>query len=254
MLYVYTSQGYIPNFVLWELNRILSSLNWQFELRSERFSVHAWCVSHFLSEMYDIPVFAGLGSNSLFSQRTLDIAAQDAQLAESNILLHSCHQVFVTEIAKAIDSKILRPDIELDDFQKPHSLIRPPSKYHGNVVVQHTTLYLVQLLRYIRHFGRSSTLIGVAGFCAGLLPAVAVASSRDLLELLSQSQKLFYVALWLGVRGEYHKRHELDEIPCPPRLPWSVVVEGLSPQRAKEILIEFEEAVRLRFPRDLNQD
>ena len=192
--------------------------------------------------MYDIPVFAGLGSDSLFSKRTLDIATEDATLPESEILLQSCHRIFLTEIRKAIDMKIVSSEFDLEDFKEPLSLIRPREIYQQNVLVQHTTLYLVQILRYIRRLGRSSTLLGVAGFCAGLLPAVAVASSRDLIQLLAQSQNFFYVALWLGIRSENYKRLESANNPCPPGLPWSVVVDGLSPEGA-EILVENDKAV-----------
>ena len=195
--------------------------------------------------MNSIPAFSGLDSHSLFSRQTLDIAAQDAMLADSGILLRSCHRIFLTEVARAIDSNILDSGIALEDFTEPQSLIQPPEHYHGNIVMQHTTLYLVQLLRYIRHMSRPYNLLGVAGFGAGLLPAVAVASSPDLPELLSQSQKFFYVALWIGIRADDLTRREAARSPHPLDLPWNLVVDGLSPQRAKEVLL-FEEAVSLQ--------
>ena len=194
-------------------------------------------------KMHNIPVFAGLGSDSLFSQRTLDTAAQDAKLPESKILLRSCHRIFLSEVAKAVDLKILTSDIKLEDFEEPHSLIQPLENYHHSILVQHMTLYLVQLLRYIRCMSESSKLLGVAGFCAGLLPALAVASSNNLIELLSQGQNFFYIAFWLGSRNEEYRQQENARIPCQPNLPWSVVIDGLSPGRAKELLTDPEKTV-----------
>ena len=195
--------------------------------------------------MYHIPVFAGLGSDSLFACRTLDTAACDATLPESEILLQACHRVFLAEIAKAIQTKILSPSIDLEDFKEPQSLIRPHERYHQDVTVQHSTLFLIQLLRYIRHTGRSSSLLGVAGFCAGLLPAVTVGNSKNIIELLARSQQFYYVALWLGIRSEAYKQDEVTRNPCQPSLPWSVVIDGLSPKHAEELLIQNQMTVRL---------
>lgn len=188
--------------------------------------------------MHEIPVFAGLGSDSLFSLRTVETAIQDATLPESEILLRSCHRIFLAEIAKANDDESIVSGIDLEDFQEPQRLIRPSDHYHGNIVVQHTTLYLTQLLRYMRHMHSkpSSGLLAVAGFCAGLIPAAAIASSTDLIALLSQGQSFFFVIVWLGIRCESHKQNEIARLPCPPGLPWSVVIDGLSPKHAKEIL------------------
>ena len=202
---------------------------------------------YLISKMYDVPVFAGLGSESLFTQQTLDTAVQDAKLPEAEILLHACHQIFLTETAKATEIKILSPDIDVEDFKEPQSLLKPLERYRQNVVIQHTTLYLIQLLRYIRYSSgpSKSNHLGVAGFCAGLLPAVAVASSKGLIELLSQSQNFFHIILWLGIRSESFKQHDVANNPCQPGLPWSVVIDGLSSKRMKEILIEHERTVRL---------
>lgn len=198
--------------------------------------------------MHEIPVFAGLGSDSLFSPRTSETALQDATLPETEILLRSCHQIFLAEIAKANDDENFVSGIDLEDFQEPQKLIRSPEHYRRNIVVQHTTLYLIQLLRYIRHMHSkpSSGLLAVAGFCAGLIPAAAIASSTDLITLLSQGQSFFFVIVWLGIRCESYKQNEIARFPCQPGLPWSVVVDGLSPKHAKEILSEQREAVSLQ--------
>ena len=210
--------------------------------------INFWQLSHlWFMKMYDVPIFAGLGSNSLFEQRTLATAVEDAKLPEAEILLHACHQIFLTETAKAHDIKILSPDIDLEDFKEAQNLLMPLERYRRNVVLQHITLYLIQLLRYIRYFSRPSKSrhLGVAGFCAGLLPAVAVASSKNLIELLSQSQNIFYIVLWLGIRCENFTRHDVANNPCQPDLPWSMVIDGLSSKRMKEILVEHEIIVRL---------
>ncbi|KAI1371042.1 putative polyketide synthase [Hypoxylon crocopeplum] len=179
--------------------------------------------------MYRIAVFAGLGSESLFSRTTLDTAVQDASLPESQIILQSCHATFRTQVAKAIEQGRLSVEsIDLDDFIQPETLLRPPVNYHQNVVIQHTTIYLIQVLRFLRHSRGLSDVRGVAGFCAGLLPAAAVASAHNVIEFLQRAQDFFHVALWLGISSESYRSSQVSQSACPPSLPWSVVVHNIS--------------------------
>ena len=124
----------------------------------------------------------------------------------------------------------------LSDFDEPGSLLRPPTTYHRNVIIQHTTLYLVQILRYLRHFRSSFDLRGVAGFCSGLLPAAVLATSGNVIELLSRARDFFHVALWLGIRSEVYRRTVIGNSSCAASLPWSVVVNGISVEQAQELI------------------
>jgi hypothetical protein len=194
--------------------------------------------------MNQISVFAGLGSDALFSERTLRTAAEDARTPEGQIILRACHGIFVKEITSIIHSQRLPSEINLKDFVEPDSLIRPETCYQRNSIIQHVSLYTIQLLRYLRYSKeKPGLLLGVAGFCAGLLPCAAVATSRNIIELLSRGQDFFYVALHLGIRIESYKQTTVVKGACPPHLPFSLVIEGLSTSRAQELLTEHNRQV-----------
>ncbi|KAI1082602.1 putative polyketide synthase [Whalleya microplaca] len=179
--------------------------------------------------MHCVAVFAGLGSESLFSRSTLDTAVQDATLPESQIILRACHIAFRTQVAKAVERGRLPAEvINLDDFMQPETLLRPPPSYHQNVIVQHTTIYLVQILRYLRQCRELSDIRSVAGFCAGLLPAAAVATAGNVIEFLQRAQDFFNVALLLGINSEIYRNSQISQSGCSPSLPWSVVVHNIS--------------------------
>ncbi|KAJ6170952.1 polyketide synthase [Penicillium chermesinum] len=182
------------------------------------------------------PVFAGLGSDVLFSKSSFDASAGDALLPESQLLLQACHAIFHTEISHAIRSGILSRDIDLQDFETPEKVLAPNERYHENVVVQHTTLYVSQILRYLGQLSQPSELLEVAGFCAGLLPAMVVSTSHNPIEFLSRAQDLFYVSIWLGIRSESYRKSYLALHTCKPSLPWSIVVDGINAEHAKEII------------------
>ncbi|KAI0888173.1 putative polyketide synthase [Annulohypoxylon maeteangense] len=191
--------------------------------------------------MYRVAVFAGLGSESLFSRTTLDTAVQDASLPESQIILRACHATFRTQIEKAIEQCLLSPElVSLDDFDQPESLIQPPLIYHHNVVIQHTAIYLIQIFRFLRHSRGSHDVQGAAGFCAGLLPAAVVATSHNVIEFMQRAQEFFHVTLWLGINSESYRRTEVSRSGCSPNLPWSVVVHNISHDIITELLSDTE--------------
>ncbi|KAB8270005.1 hypothetical protein BDV30DRAFT_250996 [Aspergillus minisclerotigenes] len=162
--------------------------------------------------MHQIPVFAGLGSDALFSERTLGTAAEDARTSEGQIILRACHDIFVKEITSVIHSQRLPSDIKLEDFVEPESLIRPRACYQRNSIIQHVSLYTIQLLRYLQYSTeKPGVILGVAGFCAGLLPGAALATSRNTIELLSRGQDFFYVALHPIDSGQLATLEELCE-------------------------------------------
>ncbi|KAI0465516.1 putative polyketide synthase [Xylaria cf. heliscus] len=179
--------------------------------------------------MYHIPVFAGLGSDTLFSLSTSERAIRDASLPESQIILHACHATFRMQISKATDRGHLSArSINLDDFLRPETLLRPDPRYHQNVAIQHTTIYLVQILRYVSHGHKDLDIQGVAGFCTGLLPAAAISTTTSTLELLQRVEDLFLVALWIGINADLYRRNEITYSGCAAGLPWAIVVDKLS--------------------------
>ncbi|KAI0438240.1 putative polyketide synthase [Xylaria telfairii] len=179
--------------------------------------------------MYHIPVFAGLGSDTLFSPNTSELAIRDASVPESQIILQACHAIFCTQISRATGrGHISASSINLDDFPQPETLLRPDSRYHQNVVIQHATIYLVQIIRYIGHGHKELDIRGAAGFCTGLLPAAAISTTTSTIELLQRAQDLFLVALWIGISADLYRRNEITHSGCAADLPWGIVVEKLS--------------------------
>ncbi|KAJ5658159.1 polyketide synthase [Penicillium longicatenatum] len=196
------------------------------------------------------PVFAGLGSPSLFSAETLDTAARDAGLPECKAFLQGCLDVFQTEVQNALERKILDKDsINLTDFLNIAALIRPPPQYYQNPLVQHTTLYLIQVLRYISHLyithGHKRRIQGAAGFCAGLLPAAAAATSDpelSFISLMSRASEFFRVAVWVGIRTESHRRAMTMTESSPEdseHPPCTFMVGRLPPSEAADLLAEW---------------
>ena len=187
------------------------------------------------------PVFGGLGSESIFSAETLRRAGQDARVPECKILLQSCHQAFHAQMVDAMARQAVSSEfIDLDDFREPIMLVRPSSKYHQNVLVQHTTLYLQQAIRHIVCMQGLGSLAGSTGFCAGLLPAAAAATSgSSAITLISRSYDFFQVALWVGVRSENYRRDHLTQMtvnPSSAAMPCSYVVDGLSRSVATQLI------------------
>ena len=199
------------------------------------------------ADMSRIFTFAGLGSKSLFSEQVLALAMEDSNTLEARVLLEACHGVFKTVFASA-NPKDTFLDIDLEEFMTPESLIQPPTHYRKNSIIQHVYLYLAQLLRYMRFSKDShSKVLGLAGFCAGLLPSAVIATTRTTTELLSRGQDFFYVALYLGIRSEGYKQAMIRNEACSPTLPWSVIVDGLSAQQAQELLQEHTRQVYSLF-------
>lgn len=185
--------------------------------------------------MARIAVFAGLGSESLFSDTTLRRAAQDGSLPESQVLLRCCHSIFRTQVAAAVRRKQLPPgSIDLDDFQRPDDLLKPHLKYRRNATIQHTTIFLVQILRYLgtRSNTTAGRLCGAAGFCVGLFPAATILTagpSDDNLEFLQRAIDFFHITLWLGIHCESFRLEQLTRNGCRQDLPWSIVVDNAPP-------------------------
>lgn len=129
--------------------------------------------------------------------------------------------LFRAEIHDALTGGILPAGlIDLGDFTSTDSLLHPDEKYHVNAVVQHSTLYLVQIPRHVgfREHAKQQQqqkadqdqpprICAISGFCAGLLPAAAISLAiapvpHTTVNLLFHAHELFRVALWIGIRSE----------------------------------------------------
>ncbi|KAI0108849.1 putative polyketide synthase [Nemania sp. FL0031] len=193
--------------------------------------------------MYHIPVFAGLGSDTLFTPSTSEQAIRDASLPESQIVLEACYAIFREQIKKATERD--HPSalaIDLTDFLRPDALLQPHPSYHQNVVIQHTTIYLLQILRYIGHGYQSLRIQGAVGFCTGLLPAAAVSTTSNTIGFLQRVQELFIVAFWAGMNSDLYRRNEILRSGCDPELPWAIVVDRLSKENIASLITASSES------------
>lgn len=205
--------------------------------------------------MLNLPVFAGLGPSELFSDRTQKTALEDASDRGAQALLKSCHDIFLADLSRAAKEDDTSVGIALGDFKEPDDLLQPPKRYHRNAVIQNTTLCLVQLIRYYTYALKVSSCdgserdsfnrFGVAGFCSGLIAAVAVAtySDNDRLQFFSQGRECFHLALMVGLRCEQHKRKSIENKTCDAEFPWSVIVNGITTEEAASLVSGYNKTV-----------
>lgn len=210
--------------------------------------------------MLSLPVFAGLGPTDLFSDRTRQTALEDASDRGAQALLKSCHDIFLADLSNAANEDDTSICIALGDFKEPNDLLRPPKRYHRNAVIQNTTLCLVQLIRYYTYalkvssgdgFERDSfERFGVAGFCSGLIAAVAAATynDNDRLQFFSQGRECFHLALLVGLRCEQHKRKSIENKACDADLPWSLIVNGITTEESASLVWEYNKTVLYSWP------
>ena len=206
--------------------------------------------------MLNVPVFAGLGSPTLFSERTQSTALVDASTPEAQLLLEACHEIFRKEIAEMNGEDEGPFGIDLGDFEEVKTLLKPPMRYFKNAVIQNTTLALIQLLRYLAYNDLSSSTeqplnLGVAGFCAGLIASTAVATSSGKLQFLARGQTCFTLALLLGIRCEQQKQKDIVSDPVNPDCPWSLIVDGITVTEAENLLVKHKKVTHYLAVLDL---
>ncbi|KAH7141841.1 hypothetical protein EDB81DRAFT_899181 [Dactylonectria macrodidyma] len=155
-------------------------------------------------------LFGGQGSPSIFSANAATIAEQDARsISAGNILLSKCHAAFLEEIASLDPESRHSLAVNLSLFSSPGDLLKPAVQYHTHPVLQATTIYLCQLLRYLAEtLGQYEaykhsfdTLQVTAGFSSGILPAAVVARSRTLSEFVASGVQGFRLAFWIACRS-----------------------------------------------------
>lgn len=188
--------------------------------------------------MAKIPVFGGLGSDTIFSNTTRDQATQDARSLEGRILAETCHRVFLEEISLASSQADGATIIDQNDFRRPQDIIHPCQRYHHHPAIQHATLSLVQLLRYQSHGLASHSFNGqetsaVSGFCAGLFTAVAAATAQSPLQYLARAEECFRAAVMLGIVCEQARRKIKF---FQTRSPWSLVVGNIEEEEMLQLI------------------
>ncbi|KAK6081150.1 polyketide synthase [Seiridium cupressi] len=163
-----------------------------------------------ISREHRVVLFGGQGSSSIFSPTVASIAEQDARsVSAGNILLSKCHAAFLEEI-ESLDAKS-KHLLALDPcvFSSPTNLLKPAVKFHTHPVLQATTIYLCQLLRYVAESLRQDeayehsfdTLQATAGFSSGILPAAVIARSHSLDDFVASGVQGFRLAFWIACRS-----------------------------------------------------
>lgn len=192
--------------------------------------------------MAEIPVFGGLGSDLIFSDNIRSQGIQDARSLEGQLLAETCHKVFLEEIRLASSPVDGATAIDLNDFRRPHDIIQPCQRYHHHPIVQHATLSLLQLLRYQNHrltspHSNTQETVAVSGFCAGLLTAVAVATSKSPLQYLARAEECFRAAVMLGIVCDQTRRRTTK--PLQTRSPWSLVVGNIGEEDILQLISNY---------------
>ncbi|KAK2462565.1 hypothetical protein APHAL10511_005408 [Amanita phalloides] len=216
-------------------------------------------MAHVLESLY-IPVFAGQGTTAVNSTATRQQALRDAELPSCSILLSACFQAFVSGLSTLAPSDFDNIDVNLSDFSTKESLLLSPEDNHCyNPIMTGSTLFLVQVLRYlafIEGIARSTNsltpftdvlgcnkkhAVGILGFSSGILPACVVGSSNTIVDFISRAVDVFRLTLWIGVRSQLYRKKTLSVCSSfvEPSLPWSLVFFGLTRQAAEEALAKF---------------
>ncbi|KAM0344911.1 hypothetical protein ACHAPU_007044 [Fusarium lateritium] len=190
-------------------------------------------------------LFGGQGSQSIFSPNAAKTAEEDAQsLSAGSILLSKCHAAFLEEIA-SLDSES-QQILAIDPlaFVSPSQLLKPAVQYHTHPVLQATTIYLCQVLRYLVvtlqdevYEHPFEALKGTAGFSSGMLPAAVVARSSNLDEFMSSGVEAFRLAFWTACRSSFWTKNIDHDNDCHNSdATLSLVTRGLTSFEVEEKL------------------
>ncbi|KZT25437.1 polyketide synthase [Neolentinus lepideus HHB14362 ss-1] len=210
----------------------------------------------------DVPVFAGQGTAAASSPQTREQALRDAESASGTLLLTSCYQAFLTELATLSPTELEQVDVDPADFETAQSLLAAsPDRYQRNPVISSTTLFLIQSLRYLAHVESQSSDkktttpffdylknnveqgLGVLGFSSGILPACIVGTSKNTLAYVANAVEAYRLAFWIGVRCQLYRAATLEATGAPGKeslLPWSLVFMGMGRKSAQDAITEFK--------------
>jgi hypothetical protein len=199
-----------------------------------------------------IAFFGGQGSRSAFSMDISNAALAYVKTSPvAALLLSACHAAFLEELLSSTATYRFSTLEELSCFASPESLLTPNDTHKTSPVIQGVSLCISQLLSYLRHVESESTAAAtdlscangamlqwseVVGFCSGMLPAAAVATSRTIDEYVEASAQIVRLAFWIGFRVSTF----CEKLAGPHwrQMPWSVALFGIS-QDFMERLQEF---------------
>lgn len=188
-----------------------------------------------------IVLFGGQGSRSLFSSATVSMIEEDIATSPAvSILLSKCHVAFLEEISSLDEEAKQLLGLDLSLFSNAWSLLSVEGEYQQHAVVQATTLCLYQLLHYLGEAERQSAafetlfneILETTGFCAGLIPAAVVASSRNIGQFIAFGVEAFRLVFWIGYRAM------IRSLKCSGKqsleATWSLVISGLDQAKVEK--------------------
>lgn len=202
-----------------------------------------------------LPVFAGQGTARTSLKHAADQAIRDADSPAGSLLLSSCLDAFLAELAALSPTELDQSGICPSDFEKPHCLLIPDPKYLKNHIISGVFLFLAQVLRYQSYVQSTSrsfpailkanihNTVGILGLSSGLLPACVVAVSRNPLSYITTTVEVFRLVFWIALRVMHFTRQLLKEKPVDTTLSWSVACLGLTQVDVERHISRFEQKV-----------
>ncbi|KAL9620218.1 MAG: hypothetical protein Q9160_005227 [Pyrenula sp. 1 TL-2023] len=201
-----------------------------------------------MADLSQIILFAGQGSPNLFSEQAASTAAHIARSSPlASILFSRCHAAFLQELSSLDDNMRQEISLDVESFFSPESILKPDASYHKNPIIQSTTICIHQLLEFLSFVETSELdfksalhlVTETAGFCSGVLPAIAVAASQTSEDYLHYGVTAFLTAFWLGLRSSLYCQKLSSG--SSDDLPWSLVITGLKQREVQTKLDEFSE-------------
>ena len=206
-----------------------------------------------------LPVFAGQGTTRTSLRHATDQASRDADSPTGSLLLSSCLDVFLSELAALSPAELDQSGIYPSDFGDPRRLLTPDPKYVKNHIISGIFLFLAQILRYQSYVQTTSRSFldllkantdhaaGVLGLSSGIFPACVVAASRSPLSYITTAVEVFRLVFWIALRVLQFTRKSLKEKPVDSTLPWSVGCLGLTKTDVEQHIARFEQKVSLEL-------
>ncbi|KNZ72615.1 Conidial yellow pigment biosynthesis polyketide synthase [Termitomyces sp. J132] len=207
-----------------------------------------------------LPIFAGQGTSAATAPKTRETALSDASSSSGTLLLTACFEAFHHELSylPAGDFSVL--DIDRADFSLPKDLLSTPEqRYEHNAVVSGSTIFLIQILRYLV-FAETTRIpinsvtpfsdilkgnieheLGIIGFSSGILPACVVATSFSTLSYVTNAVEAYRLAIWVGIRSHLYRVQTLNaaSLDSNTDLPWSLVLIGITKVDAENALATY---------------
>ncbi|KAI1495530.1 hypothetical protein F5X99DRAFT_426131 [Biscogniauxia marginata] len=188
----------------------------------------------------DILLFAAQGSNAHYTNRLADYL-QDKPLETRRTLdtfLQRCFQAFHEEVENLTGNEegVLGTNVR-ELFDKPESLVTPPSSHQSNAILESATFYVHQIFDLISFLsGNPGNYVKqTGGVCSGMIAAAVAASFPESVssEFLDYAVNGFRLAFWIGVRVTLFCRQISGS---QSNESWAVTIRGCSAEQLQEMV------------------